>query len=94
MSPLSNTLFFFVLFVVIVALVGAVTVFYVNRQKGLIRRFLESKNAKAIKIVWKPFDLDRSKRTYWVEYEDPKGNRTGKWCKILGGTTVVWIEYL
>ncbi len=94
MSSSNNLLFFFVLFVILLILVGVVTTFQVNRQKRLIRQFLESRNAKAIEITWKPFDFDKSSRTYWVEYEDSKGNRTSKWCKILGGTTVVWIDYL
>ncbi len=94
MPSSNNLLVFLVLLVVVVALVGLVMTFQVNRQKELIRRFLESKNAKAIKIAWKPFDFDKSNHTYWVEYEDYKGQRTSKWCKILGWATIVWIDYL
>ncbi len=88
MSSSNSTLFLFALFIIVFILIVVVTVFVVNRQKKLIRQFLESRNAKAVRIVWKPLG------SYWVEYEDSKGQRTGKRCKILAGSTIAWIEYL
>jgi len=76
------------IFLLLAGVITAVVVYY---QKIDIRKALEKKGAKNIRISWQPIDFDKSNHTYAVEYEDMEGNLQSKSCKVhIWSSSIYW----
>jgi hypothetical protein len=79
--------------ILIFLIFGGFTLLIVHNHKELIRDHLKKKGAKNIVVSWMSFDFDESNHSYFVNYEDARGSKHERSCKIHRlGSSIYWGE--